>query len=510
MNPHNKKTIEEMQQLAISNSGKCLSKEYINITTKLEWKCLVGHRWMSTPQNVRDGRWCISCGRRKSKLNKIIQIIESKGGKCLTDSYYNQNSLISVRCQNGHIWTTKYLYLQRGTWCPKCTLKNVKEDQCRFILEQLTGYKFPTNREILGNKQHLDGYCEELNLAFEYDGEHHFKLVTQFHDNRTNLKYRQNKDLIKNELCKSMGINLIRISYLESNNLENYIKNKLLNFGLTTSNTINWANFSYCSKLNQCKKYAESKNIKCLSNVYNSNREKMQWQCKCGYTWLSSWASFRELKSFCPKCDGRNSKKCIYHNRYTNYKTKYTLDDMAKIAKNRGGQCLSSSYINCDTKLFWRCGNCKNEWIATPTSIINNQSWCSICSINKRRSMSIIDLQNLAEKKNGLCLSKEYKRLDEKITWQCKKNHIWEAIPANIRKGQWCPYCSGNIKTIEDMKIMASHNNGLCLSDKYEGVHVKLLWRCKKNHEWMATPNTIKRNIWCRKCELSNRHDTKI
>src|SRR5438876_825201 len=44
---------------------------------------------------------------------------------------------------------------------------------------------------------------------------------------------------------------------------------------------------------------------------------------------------------------------------------------------------------------------------------------------------------------NGECLSTEYKNCYTKLLWSCTKNHKWYATFKNINKrNTWCPYCS--------------------------------------------------------------------
>ena len=58
------------------------------------------------------------------------------------------------------------------------------------------------------------------------------------------------------------------------------------------------------------------------------------------------------------------------------------------------------------------------------------------------RKYRIEDMQKLAISRSGRCLSKNYINTNTKLKWQCKKGHIWEAIPSNIKKGTWCPKCA--------------------------------------------------------------------
>jgi len=61
-------------------------------------------------------------------------------------------------------------------------------------------------------------------------------------------------------------------------------------------------------------------------------------------------------------------------------------------------------------------------------------------SYMSRRS-TIEEMRKIAKKKGGKCLSKTYKNDRTKLTWQCGDGHIWQAIPTNVRRKAWCPHC---------------------------------------------------------------------
>jgi hypothetical protein len=62
-------------------------------------------------------------------------------------------------------------------------------------------------------------YCEELRLAFEYQGEYHYMYVPVHHREHS-LADVQKIDAFKLELCKSHDVTLIQIPYWEKGNLE--------------------------------------------------------------------------------------------------------------------------------------------------------------------------------------------------------------------------------------------------------------------------------------------------
>lgn len=54
----------------------------------------------------------------------------------------------------------------------------------------------------------------------------------------------------------------------------------------------------------------------------------------------------------------------------------------------------------------------------------------------------ILDLKQL---NNGIIALDEYINNNTRIRFQCKKNHIWLAIPNNVLRGTGCPYCDGRM-----------------------------------------------------------------
>ena len=59
----------------------------------------------------------------------------------------------------------------------------------------------------------LDMYSEKQRLAFEYDGAQHDVYTPHFHLNEHHFAYRRLLDRLKDELCRSHGVTLIRIPW---------------------------------------------------------------------------------------------------------------------------------------------------------------------------------------------------------------------------------------------------------------------------------------------------------
>lgn len=154
---------------------------------------------------------------------------------------------------------------------------------------------------------------------------------------------------------------------------------------------------------------------------------------------------------------------------------------------------MSKSYEEGNKKLRWQCSK-GHEWDAVPSSI-KAGSWCPYCA---GRHRTIDYCQDLAKQYGGKCLSKKYLGADKKHKWRCANGHTWKATPNHIRHGTWCPDCAGTRKSnIKEMRKIARERGGKCLSDNYLNANSKLTWQCDKGHVWEATPANIKYGKWC-------------
>jgi hypothetical protein len=121
---------------------------------------------------------------------------------------------------------------------------------------------------------------------------------------------------------------------------------------------------------------------------------------------------------------------------------KITIEQMQALAQAKQGECLSTTYVNSQTKLRWRCAE-GHEWQATPSSVKNYGSWCKKC--RRRLSGMIEQMQALARERNGKCLSTTYVNSLTKLRWQCAEGHEWEATPTRmkqrVKRGNWCTKC---------------------------------------------------------------------
>ena len=420
-----KLTIEEMQEIADKRGGNCLSMKYVDNRTKLEWTCEKKHIWWATPGHIKRERWCPHCaGTKKLTIKEMQEIAKNRGGKCLSTEYISNDTKLEWQCADGHRWLATPHSVKRGSWCPKCT-NFIGEKIFRMNFECVFQESFLKARPkwLTGEYKvslELDAYCKKLKLAGEYNGKHWHKD-----------KISKNRDKLTVEGCKKQGVSLLTID--ARNNYENIIDDIITECDIHNILLPNPICYIYYkdlpiylpSKLMEMHEIAENNGGKCLSTEYINNNTKLEWECAEGHRWFAIPSSIK-LGSWCLVCSGRK---------------KGTITDMQKLAKDRGGKCLSTKYINSKTKLEWQCAN-GHTWWATP-SCIQREQWCPICNGGGSNSQNyyITQYQKIARKRNGKCLSKKYINNRKKLEWECIEGHRWFAIPNSIQQGSWCPIC---------------------------------------------------------------------
>ena len=206
--------LERLRSHAARLGGQCLAEDYKNSHTKVRWKCSSGHVWRAKPTDVfHKGSWCPEC--QKIGLARLQAHAASLGGRCLSKKYSNSTAKVLWECQLGHRWkATAHSILHQRTWCPQCATSTWKtEAEVRCILEAIFApatfeSSFP---KFLGGLQ-LDGYCSELSLAFEYQGEQHYDPDNYFHFGDTSSFDSQlERDDRKRQLCEEAGVRLVLV-----------------------------------------------------------------------------------------------------------------------------------------------------------------------------------------------------------------------------------------------------------------------------------------------------------
>jgi hypothetical protein len=257
-------------------------------------------------------------------------------------------------------------------------------------------------------------------------------------------------------------------------------------------------------EIGELRKLARERGGKLLSTEYVNVHAPLLWRCWAKHTWYAPADSvkprgFRD-GSWCPHCVRLLRRRPP---------ASLSVEEMREIARERGGTCVSESYVNAHTKLRWRCAE-GHEWDAVPSNV-KNGTWCPACG--GKQKLNLETLQAAAAERGGALISSEYVNSRLPLTWQCDRGHQWQASAAQIRYGAWCPHCSGRLPlSIDEMRELARAWGGACLSEKYVNSYTPLEWRCAHGHVWQATASTVKpaghakRGSWCPVCAKRPKH----
>jgi hypothetical protein len=178
---------------------------------------------------------------------------------------------------------------------------------------------------------------------------------------------------------------------------------------------------------------------------------------------------------------------------------RYTIVDLQKFAKEKGGDCLSEEYLTNETLYTWKCQNghtFTKVWVAVKT----RNAWCLEC----KNFNGIDSLRKFAEEKGGKCLSTIYTRGDAKYDFECSKGHRFSCSWNSLKfdRKDWCSECKSI--TIDKLKKYAEEKGGKCLSEKYLTTDDNYIWQCSEGHVWNATWTNVGYGnmTWCKECIL--------
>ena len=104
---------------------RCLSDKYKNVLSKLDVRCPKGHTFKMSFSVFKRGHRCPKCmGNQRKTINEIIQIAQSRGEKCLSKSYKNSIEKLLFECQFGHKFKMSWAHYSKGHSCKLCSVIN--------------------------------------------------------------------------------------------------------------------------------------------------------------------------------------------------------------------------------------------------------------------------------------------------------------------------------------------------------------------------------------------------
>ena len=189
-------------------------------------------------KHLLDGRGCFYCGREITGKKKTLEFDEEYYKQLCDERNFTYvgadriKGLINIKfiCNKHPQFGVQHqtIYnLKKGYICKYCKESNYE----RYIAMLLKkwGYRFTSQKRFKDckdiNTLPFDYYLDDFNTIIEYDGEgHYFNCFGE-----KSFESTKKHDLIKDNYCKENEIDIIRIPYWESDNLEYYLFDQLVN-----------------------------------------------------------------------------------------------------------------------------------------------------------------------------------------------------------------------------------------------------------------------------------------
>lgn len=210
-----------------------LLSEYSGNQVPIKCRCNIDdYEWDTYPTHLLSGIGCAKCAgvitkttqqfiRELFDINPYIEVIGEYTG--------NKNGIKCKCLIDGHIWDPSPNALLRGKGCPICNSSKGEKRVAKYL--ELNNINFKSQYSFDGckniNNLLFDFYLPTYNIAIEYDGEYHSKIIKYKSESIETAKKRflrqQNNDNIKNRYCDEHNIRLIRIPYTDFNEIENIL-----------------------------------------------------------------------------------------------------------------------------------------------------------------------------------------------------------------------------------------------------------------------------------------------
>lgn len=295
---------------------------------------------------------------RAARLAALRKIARGHGGRCLADEYVNLRVALEFECAEGHRFSVLPEKVFAGRWCSQCRLRG--PDRLKEIQDIAAAH---------------GGTC----------------LSREYHPGREKMKFRCAEGHEWETACEQVR----RGRWCP----------RCAGKGTT---------------IEDLRRLAAEHGGRCVSRQYRHSRQPLTWECAKGHRFSLLLLSV-EKGGWCPTCRGEAG----------------SLGKALKIAAEKGGMLVSTRGLRATARLRWRCAK-GHEWMSSAAWIATGRRWCQEC-----QRLGIDAMRELAAERGGRCLSTEYVNVDSKLLWECAAGHRWWAMPGNVKyRGSWCPECA--------------------------------------------------------------------
>lgn len=379
-----------LSEIASIRGGKIKDGEsYTNSKTSMIFIDAYDNEFSMKPSHILEGRWSpLTYNKNENPdyyFQKLNKIAKQRGGSIKKgEVYINSVTKITFIDQLNNEFKLTPGNLLSGKWSP--LEKNRSEHICRQIVEQVYDKKFPSDYSTVkqknGNRLQLDGYCKELNIAFEYQGEQHFiGWGSNKEKRKKSLAEIQKRDKEKSEQCKMKGILLLKINYYKDLNKPLDLISHTINFIKKSYIDLNMTIPLFLSKISIDKIKIDFTKISEVKKMYDELEAivlKKGGRIKEGEVYINNVTKMTFIDEFNNEFSMSPSK--IKSGRWSPYINGYIFDnpdyhfkELEKIALAKGGRIKEGErYVKNKEKMIF-IDKLGNEFSACPNNIKNGR-----------------------------------------------------------------------------------------------------------------------------------------
>ena len=381
-----------------------------------------------------------------------------------------------------------------GRGCPNCATRmqsSFPEQAFLFYVKKIFPDAENRATQFFENKMELDIYIPSLKLGIEYDGK-------AWHASRASYE----REKIKYEVCKNLGISLIRIREVVDDVDSAAIADKVIwcdyrvgeykaldkaiasffefihvKIDISTERDYNAIHEQYITNLKDnslmslfpevASEWDIEGNGSLRPNMFSpGSNYKAAWKCqKCGYKWKVSITSrISKGGTGCPKC-GNATVADKAHKRHLIQGKTDLLSQFPEIAsewdQELNGELLPEHVTyGSHEKVYWKCKDCGYVWSVSPNARTNHKSGCPACGnakkIKSRQERELKEKGSLAEHFPELLDEWNYalnKEVDPyaivpnssyRANWKCRNcGREWATkVVRRTKDKSGCPSCS--------------------------------------------------------------------
>lgn len=396
-------SVDQLKRIreALSPYGlKLLKSDWRGWNAQYRFRCSNGHEVSRSGSHLYYNLIACPTCRDEESLRQLDQLARQAGGRCLSAKYAGRPARYQFVCREGHTFEKTASNLQKGSWCVLCArAEHSKRMSDPDGMKRL--------RAVARNR---GGKC--LSTTYTKLSDRYRFRCAEGHEWET-VGY----EVTRGAWCRKCANARKSVAYRRADGLQAMQAHALKRGGI------------------------------CLATEYIGNDAYYRFRCGHGHEWDAQGAKiFRG--SWCPRCQNQGNV--------------YDISDMHRLAKAHGGRCLSRTYKNAATKLEWACAH-GHRWSAVPAAIVAGR-WCRACAHDGRK-LGIKLMRTIASERGGQCISTEYVNSSTRLEWECHIGHRWFAAPNTIRNGHWCQRCAylamtTNPKTIRKRRHLPVSTKG--------------------------------------------------